>query len=578
MSRKFNITNSSQLALFATYKRIKITSEDDIDNTYHNIYHSHSQEAQEPDFVPTCDTTNLVSSDPIEETTLPNIAQGPNDKPVQPNRHTRRFPSTLVGTKKRQFNPDWFVTFSWLEYSVERDAGFCSSYHIFNAVSGRTEDAFKSVGLDTGSMQQEEMLPSTVMINALHTSTRWLHGMNINKMKGLVHQLRVALIRQEVDDKANIHERFLTFVDATSLTAESLTTYLISTLNKHGLDRACIVSQGYDGAAVMSGNCHGVQQRMKEIYPYAMYIHCYAHRVNLVLVDCVKKIQFVCVFFLFLRLSVYSFLPLKHIRSSCQCKRSFTQRSKILTCTKSLSDYLQSPQVNLANATDLVSSTVSTLGYFRTDEEWEKIFRYSENVARSNNIDITKYQEPRQRRLPQHLKDFTVFAPTGTRESLSNIQQYKVNLYFPILDTFLEELNRRFSKGSTDIMMAIHSFNPQSEYFMDPIRMESFALFYNLEYESLRMESILAKRTLGNAEMKSIDDLFLKLLPLRDAFPTLLNAIQISLTISISTAQCERSFSALKRIKTYLRSTMSEQWLTDLAIIAIVKELTSQYL
>ncbi|KAI6659682.1 Zinc finger MYM-type protein 1-like [Oopsacas minuta] len=168
MSRKFNITNSSQLTLFATYKRIKLTSEDDIDITYDNIYHSHSEEAQDPDFVPTCDTTNLVSSDPIEETTLPSmaptqlsispeipnvnlqppldIAQGPNDKPVQPNRHTCRFPLTLVGTKKRQFNPDWFVTFSWLEYSIERDAGFCYPCHIFNALSGRTEDAFKSVG------------------------------------------------------------------------------------------------------------------------------------------------------------------------------------------------------------------------------------------------------------------------------------------------------------------------------------------------------------------------------------------------------------------------------------------------
>ena len=42
---------------------------------------------------------------------------------------------------------------------------------------------------------------------------------------------------------------------------------------------------------------------------------------------------------------------------------------RILTCTRSLSDYLQHAQVNLAKAADLVSATVSTLELFRTDEE-----------------------------------------------------------------------------------------------------------------------------------------------------------------------------------------------------------------
>ena len=38
------------------------------------------------------------------------------------------------------------------------------------------------------------------------------------------------------------------------------------------------------------------------------------------------------------------------------------------------------------------------------------------------------------------------------------------------------------------------------------------------------------------------------------------------MTIAVSTAHCERLFSALKRIKNYLRSTMGENRLTNLAI------------
>ena len=50
----------------------------------------------------------------------------------------------------------------------------------------------------------------------------------------------------------------LTYVEATSLTAECLTKYIVETLQQHNLDSMSIVSQGYDGASVMSS---GVQQR-----------------------------------------------------------------------------------------------------------------------------------------------------------------------------------------------------------------------------------------------------------------------------------------------------------------------------
>ena len=80
----------------------------------------------------------------------------------------------------------------------------------------------------------------------------------------------------------------MTYVEATSLDAESLTSYLLKTLHDLKLDSTKIVSQGYDGASVMSGRCSGVQQRIREVAPHAVYIHCYARNLNLALVDCVK--------------------------------------------------------------------------------------------------------------------------------------------------------------------------------------------------------------------------------------------------------------------------------------------------
>lgn len=47
-------------------------------------------------------------------------------------------------------------------------------------------------------------------------------------------------------------------------------------------------------------------------------------------------------------------------------------------------------------------------------------------------------------------------------------------------------------------------------------------------------------------------------------------------TIPATTASVERTFSALKRIKTYLRSTQGQERLSNLALISIEKEMLSE--
>lgn len=44
-----------------------------------------------------------------------------------------------------------------------------------------------------------------------------------------------------------------------------------------------LVGQGYDGAGNMSGKFNGVQSRIRQKYPKAIFVHCAAHRLNLAL-------------------------------------------------------------------------------------------------------------------------------------------------------------------------------------------------------------------------------------------------------------------------------------------------------
>ena len=58
-----------------------------------------------------------------------------------------------------------------------------------------------------------------------------------------------------------------------------------------------------------------------------------------------------------------------------------------------------------------------------------------------------------------------------------------------------------------------------------------------------------------------------------ESLPSLSIVLRIFLTMCISIASCERSFSKLKLVKTYLRSTMSQIRLTSLAILSIEREI-----
>ena len=56
------------------------------------------------------------------------------------------------------------------------------------------------------------------------------------------------------------------------------------------------------------------------------------------------------------------------------------------------------------------------------------------------------------------------------------------------------------------------------------------------------------------------------LLPLYVALPNLLRTLQLALTLPVSSASCERSFSCLKLVKSYLR---------NLAVLSIENDLSS---
>lgn len=69
---------------------------------------------------------------------------------------------------------------------------------------------------------------------------------------------------------------------------------------------------------------------------------------------------------------------------------------------------------------------------------------------------------------------------------------------------------------------------------------------------------------------------FLQEKKLKEVYPNMWVALRIAVTIPVTVAAAERSFSKLKLIKTYLRSTMCQERLNGLPLMSINQEISKQ--
>ena len=71
---------------------------------------------------------------------------------------------------------------------------------------------------------------------------------------------------------SKVHESFTGFVEMDSVSAESISSSILAHLSKIGVDFQKLVGQGHDGASTMAGHLSGVQKRIRDKYPRAIFV------------------------------------------------------------------------------------------------------------------------------------------------------------------------------------------------------------------------------------------------------------------------------------------------------------------
>ncbi|KAH9801146.1 TTF-type domain-containing protein [Citrus sinensis] len=108
---------------------------------------------------------------------------------------------------------------------------------------------------------------------------------------------QMAIILRYVDCDGYIRECFFEVVNVMETTAVTLKKEICNVLARYDLLVENIRGQGYDGASNMRGAWNGLQALFLKDCPYAYYIHCFAHQLQLALVAASNDVPDVWLFF-----------------------------------------------------------------------------------------------------------------------------------------------------------------------------------------------------------------------------------------------------------------------------------------
>ena len=233
---------------------------------------------------------------------------------------------------------------------------------------------------------------------------------------------------------------------------------------------------------------------------------------------------------------------------------------------------LQSPGLHLARAMDVIKVLKDRTHEMRTnDDKFASIWHKSKELSKTCHI-ITENQQffSRGRRversLSSALQDYVVESLMLERSG-GDEDMVKFEIVFPILDKMNAELERRFSEFSCNILRGILSLCPAGDSFLQLSHMKSLAEAYDANMDDLVHEVPQAKRLIQRKVKKGVAIRFIN--QYKEAFPELFRLCKTAVIIPATSASAERSFSALKGIKTYLRNTMMHDRISNLGVLSI---------
>ncbi|XP_029149696.1 uncharacterized protein [Arachis hypogaea] len=320
---------------------------------------------------------------------------------------------------------------------------------------------------------------------------------------------QMALVLRFVDIHGFIQEHFLDLIHVKDTTSLTLKQELCGILSRHGLNVSNIRGQGYDGASNMRGEWNELQPLFLKDFPYAYYIHYFAHRLQLALVAASREV--------IPKNEIVHLLEIdeletgkranqigtlrragdtrwsSHFSSICSLINmygatltvlqniivdgsTYSQRGDVDSAYNTLTSFefvlilylmkdimeitdilcqaLQKQSQDIVNVVQLVHSTKTLIQSMR-DDRWGKLLKNVKSFCEQHDIlipDLTASYVARQGRSRHQKYNITVE------------HYFRVEIFVVTINKQLQELNSRFNDQAMDLLSPSSTLTPKNAY------------------------------------------------------------------------------------------------------------------
>ena len=254
----------------------------------------------------------------------------------------------------------------------------------------------------------------------------------------------------------------------------------------------------------------------------------------------------------------------------------------VFSATEQLSLTLQGRDTTIQEAVQASKLAVHFIERQRTDEAYDSF--YTQVVAECKDI-TAEPALPRQRRPPRRLDS------GATPHIFDNPKFYFRKHYFEVLDIISGELKHRFQqeRGMPVAAALEKTLLDAAQNCFDALPSE--IEMYNKDIDKQRLAIQLKMlpdlvRTYNERNpvtaikkvttLRTLCEIMNDVTSSKTMFSEVLTLLHIVLTIPVTSATAERAFSALRRLKTFLRSSMSQVRLNHVMLLHIYKERTDK--
>ena len=510
-----------------------------------------------------------------------------------------------------------------------------------------------SVSYLSPAIQNEfiDLLASSVRQQLLNDIKRnRYYGMLYDSTPDLAHREQMSQVIRFVDvdfekKDVTIRESFLGFIDMHSKDAAATEDAILNQLDSQDLPLENCRCQCYDNAAVMSGHVSGVQKRITDGNPLALFINCDNHSLNLAGVHASSQEALAVTFFGTID-GIYNFFSRSTVRwhklkdalkvtvkRECDTRWSARQEAvevvfehidELVTLLEDMTERKQNTAETCADAQQLLDN-ILTYNFMCLLHFWDNILRRINRVQKRLQDPTMNFREAaadiealqtffcehlddiceravsfgqsncekldiqierrvrRRRRLPGETARYVGLS--AEQEMNRSIRSILDRLTTDMTDRFsrLKDLNCRFGfLLDTKSLLQAPNLDDDSDTELRTQCLDFGKVYHADENGNELFQEVYDCRLLLKERYQKGSDVEQPGTPLEllrfiisygdDVFPNFRIALQMLLTVSVSIASCERSFSKLKLILTYVRSSMHQNRLNNLTLLSIEKE------